>query len=148
MGMAVVAKFTDPRQAETAAGALRLAGYEAEVYDYPAGGDLPARLLGDYRLAVREDQSENALNLLREIHDDAPVHEPSEPPEPSVWAPSVVITPPPGAEPAWLALKRRSSLLSELAGVALIPIIILGGLAVVIFAARALWNLIYYGSIF
>jgi hypothetical protein len=146
--MAVVAKFTDPRQAESAAGALRLAGYEAEVYDYPAGGDQPGRLLGDFRLAVREDQSENALNLLREIHDDAPVHEPSEAPEPSIWAPSVVITPPPGTEPAWLALRRRSSLLSELAGVALIPIIILGGVALAVLAVRAVWNLVTYGSIF
>ena len=97
MGMAVVAKFTDQRQAESAAGALRSAGYEAQVYDYPAGGDVPGRVLGDFRLAVREDQSDDALTLLRDIHDEAPVHEPSEPV--SLWGPSVVITPPPGAEP-------------------------------------------------
>ena len=145
--MVVVARFISRREADRALSALRSAGFAADLLDYPAGGDSNVRRLGDYRLAVPEPESDEALSILDELYADAPVQEDGGGALPLGAAP-VILTPARGSEAPWLSLKQKSSTLTEMFGVALVPFLVLAAVLIVGFVLRAVYNLIVYGQLF
>lgn len=147
MASIVIAKFIDRRRADEAVTALRSAGFDAELLDYPAGGDVEVRRFGDYRVAAPEHESDDALSLLSELYGDAPIHEGAGASPADLGDAAVVLTPKQGSDAPWLDLRRRSSTLSEILGAALVPFVVVAGLAVAAFVLRAIWNLITYGQI-
>jgi hypothetical protein len=146
--LVVIAKFISLRQVDEAIRALRASGFSPELIDYPSGGDEKVRRLGDYRLAVPEPESDDALSILSELYADAPIHEGGGGATTTLSAAAVVLTPPPGADAPWLSLRRKSSTLSELLGAALVPLAIVAALAVAGLVLRAIYNLVVYGSFF
>ena len=146
--MIVIAKFISRRQADDALRALRAGGYAAELIDYPAGGDEKVRRLGDFRLAVPEPEADDALSILSELYADAPIQEGGGASTTTLSAAAVVLTPAHGADAPWLSLRRKSSIFSELLGVALVPIAVVGAIIVAGIVLRAIYNLITYGSVF
>ena len=148
MASTVIAKFIDRRRADEAVRALRSAGFDAELLDYPAGGDVKVRRLGDYRVAAPEDQSDDALSLLSELYGDAPIQEGGGASPADLGDAAVVLTPRRGSDAPWLSLKRRSSTLSEILRRCHVPFAVVAALAVAAFVLRAIWNLITYGSMF
>ena len=77
MALTVVASFSDLQEAHIAAGALRSAGLQAEVFDNQLGmiDWTMQRALGGFRLAVPAEETGEARELLAEIARQAPARE-------------------------------------------------------------------------
>ena len=77
MALTVVASFSDLQEAHIAAGALKSAGLQAEVFDNQLGmiDWTMQRALGGFRLAVPDTQIAEAVELLGQIARDAPERE-------------------------------------------------------------------------
>ena len=64
---AVLKAFPTLTEAQIACGALRAAGFDADVLDEFVGRVLSVDLIGGFRLVVPEDQARRARALLDEI---------------------------------------------------------------------------------
>ena len=87
MGLALVARLPTLAEAQIAAGALRAAGVDAEVFDANFGGvEAPViESLGGFRIMAPEDQAADARQILLALQ-AAPAPSHSEPPAPaSPW---------------------------------------------------------------
>lgn len=144
----VIAKFISRRQADDALRRLRASGFAAELLDYPAGGDVAVRRLGDYRLAAPEAESDDALAVLSELYPDAPVQEGAGGSTSALDAAPVVLTPMRGSDAPWLSLRRKSSSLSEMVGIVAIPFAMVAALAAAGYLLKLVYNLITYGAPF
>jgi len=67
MGLSVVAAFPGLMEAQIACGALRAAGFDAELFDQNFGGMLPTDLIGGFRIMAPEDQAPVAKAFLAEL---------------------------------------------------------------------------------
>jgi len=87
MGLALVTRIPSLVEAQIAAGALRAAGIEAEVFDTSFGGmEAPViEGLGGYRIMAPQAQAAEARQLLRQLRAGAQAT-PVEPDEIAPWS--------------------------------------------------------------
>ena len=155
MALAVVAVFIDLQEAHIAAGALRAAGFRAEVFDsqYGTVDWVVQAALGGFRLAVPQAQAGEALGFLRHIHDTAPEREPAAPGHVAggyvrAAAAAGLFTVFGGLfgrladDLAWLLARRRPLRLDHLAGMVLTTILLILAAGAAYVALLALTNLI------
>ena len=81
MGLALVARIPSLAEAQIAAGALRAAGIEAEVFDVGFGAmEAPVIAgLGGYRIMAPEDEVTAARAMLRALKASPGLHDPDDP---------------------------------------------------------------------
>ena len=72
MGLNVVAALPGLIEAQIACGALRAAGFEAQLFDENFGGTLPTDLIGGFRIVVPDRQQAAARQLLAEFRKSGP----------------------------------------------------------------------------
>jgi hypothetical protein len=143
MALAVVASFTDLQEAHIAAGALRAAGLQAEVFDNQLGTVdwMIQRALGGFRLAVPDQEAGTARELLAEFARDAPAREPVEDRIGVRQAAGFAALPIP--ELAYLTARRRGVGAESWAGMGMALVLLLGAFgaaAIVLFCSAMLFD--------
>ncbi len=69
MATQIVDEFPSLMEAQIACGALRAAGFDAQVFDQALGALIPTGAVGPFRVVVPEDEHRSAQALLDEIRD-------------------------------------------------------------------------------
>ncbi len=70
MAMQVVDEFPSLMEAQIACGALRAAGFDAQVFDQALGALIPSGAVGPFRVVVPEGEHRPAVALLDGIRDE------------------------------------------------------------------------------
>jgi hypothetical protein len=122
MGLRVIARLSTLVEAEVACGALRAAGFRAEIFDHAVGTVywLYQTAIGGFRIVVPEGELENAVAYLVEVHRNVPrIRRPVRKGD-TAWAfVALGATLTLGSAVAWMIValrRRRRSLVIDLTG--------------------------------